>query len=333
MPRLWSLLAMGVLLVASPSHGATDVIVPSAPSERGSEEDYQRSLHSLKDANKAMKRKRWKRMLTHAESAWRIYKSPVYALMRGIAHGRLGNHKEAMLWLITTKAMNPPSELKSKLGEALTKSGQAAQIGLVKLSVAPKQGSISVEGVKVPGDFVGLSYGPHVFTATADGYKSLDRKVTVGANPIQVGFELTELPKVEKKPIKVEQPPPVPAEEPSIAVPLALIIGGVVAAGAGVGLHVWGLGAASDINDQNGTWNAQGLTPEEAEMRVDDLHATAATGSTVAYVMYGLGVGLITAGAVIWAMQGSDDGEGQADVVLTPAVAPSGGGVVLGGRF
>jgi hypothetical protein len=187
---------------------------------------------------------------------------------------------------------------------------------------------------------IGASAGEHRIAVKADGYKRAERSVKVEpARPAVVQVNLERLPakKVDVEPPpkkKVEPPAPVEKSEPSIAVPLALIIGGVVVAGAGGGLHAWGLGAESELKALNGTWAAAELTVTEAQARIDSLYSDASTGTTAAFVMYGLGVGLITAGAVLWGLQGSDsDGEGLVDVVLSPVMVPHGGGMTLKGRF
>lgn len=312
---------------------ASTVVAPPIPVDRGTDGDFQRSKDDGVSAQKHMQRRRWKKMLRHSKAAWETYKSPTYALLQGIALAKLKQPDEAFRWFVVTKAMKPSTAINAEADRQLAELSPQLKLGVWEFK-APLAAIVTIDGIRVSGGVVGLSYGKHAVVIAEEGFETREATVEMeGPTAPKARFSLNKVQaKVEPPPVKAG--PTAPVEEPesaSIALPLGLIIGGVVLAGAGAGLHVWGMGADSEADAINGQWNQQ--TFDDSREQFDSLRSDGQTGTFAAYGLYALGGGLIVAGAVVWALQDTTENEGTADVVLAPAIGNGGVSAVFSGRF
>lgn len=321
-----------ILLTMWPAVGAATVIAPPVPSDRGSDGDFQRSKGDGLNAQKHMARRRWKKMLRHSEAAWQTYKSPTYALLQGIALTKLKRNSEAFQWFLVAKAMKPSSAIMLEADRQLAELSRTLKVGVWEFK-APKEATVTIDGVQVAATVVGLSYGKHKVVIAKAGFET--RETTVELNGPKAPGTIFSLKKVEVKvkPAIVDKvPTPSGQAEPesaSIALPLGLIIGGVVLVGAGVGLHFWGDGSHDEADGLNGRWEG---TYEASEAQFSSLRSDGETRVAAGAALYAIGGGLVIAGALLWALQ-EPSSESSADVVLLPSVRPHGLSATLSGRF
>jgi hypothetical protein len=307
-----------------------EVMVVEVRKNSGTDADFARAKASSADANTAFGEGDIRGALSHAEAAYRAYSNASTAMQMATIYSKTNKDRSAFKWYLLARNHNPTEAVISSIEDALKAHGGKAKLGVVRVETTPKDAKVDIDGgagVTVGGAYFGVSFGEHEIVVSAPKHSAANLAVKVSKGSIQTL-------KAQLKPVVAEVKKPKEVESASIALPLGLIIGGVVAAGAGAGLHLWGLGADSELADQNGKWTAQGLSNEESLARFDGFAGDASTGSTVAFVLYGVGAAAIVTGAVIWALQGSDSGgDGKVDVVVAPAFIPAGGGLTLGGTF
>ena len=342
--------SLGWLLVLCGTAQAEVIVTETRPNS-GAESDFQRARASWADAKKAMKARRYKSALTHAEAAYRAYPNASTALSVMNVHARTKNHRKVFEWALRARNHDPTESYLATAEAALRKHGKKAKLGVLQVTSTPSKATVTLQGTTfAAGAFVGVSVGPAKLVVTAEKHEPATRTLEVAAGGIQsVAVALKAIP--------VEPPkttPTTPTEKPdtttstvpkaapkttskdataaSVA-PLALLISGVVVAGVGGGLHGWGAAQDADASALNGNWPA-GTSYEASRETYKDLRADGEAGAYAAFALYGVGAVLITTGAILWALDaGDDEAHGSADVVVAPALVTGGGAVTLGGRF
>lgn len=315
-----------VLLVAwtaAPS-ARGEVIVLEVPKNTGLEKDFQRAKASSVDAIKAFESGNVTGALAHAESAYRVYPNTSTAMVmaRIYAHGK--NDRKAFEWFLRARNHGPSEAFLVKVNAGLFEHGRTLKLGTFKASVEPTGAALKLSGDSIPNNvFVGVSLGEYALEVSMGGYEPSSQRIKIAStDPVAVSVILSPL---AKSSVEVSSGLP--------AAPLALIIGGVVAAGAGVGLHVWGLGRDGGLDTDNGRWASQGLGVDAARESFSAATDDATLGTTIAFVLYGVGGAAILTGAILWALDEPTPSNGTADVVVAPAYMRGGGGLVLSGGF
>lgn len=197
----------------------------------------------------------------------------------------------------------------------------------VTIAVTPADAanlSVTVDGVKYPGNAIELKAGEHTVIVTADGFQPKTEVVNVKGNETKdVQIALVPVAKPPPPPAPTEPPKPVEPKEPPEErsnIPAYVTLG---IAGAGVVLGtvfgVMALGAKSDFDDDPTTENA------------DDAERAA----LIADMSFGVALTFGITGAVLLFSGGDDEPEetGTAKPVVLPYAGPTGGGVAATWKF
>jgi len=134
-------------------------------------------------------------------------------------------------------------------------------------------------------------------------------------------------PEPVRRPPPVETPPPEPGPDPAaeLALPIALIGGGVLVLGAGL---IVGLVA----QDTQSRYEQSPVTTEAEVDAALALNEQAATEALVSNILVPVGGAIAVAGAVVWIIQAVTGGE-EEPAAFVPYVGPTQAGLTVHGRF
>jgi hypothetical protein len=157
-------------------------------------------------------------------------------------------------------------------------------VGTLEVQLAPKEATLSVDGLPVSGDSLQLDTGEHVLRASAPGYVEAEQKVRVlPADVTKVAFALEPVASASY---------PVPTSTDSTQLTAAWIVGGIGIAGVIAGT-VFGVRSILKHNEsdrycgQDGCMDLRGVRAMEDARSAGDI-------STVGFIAGGLALGVGT---------------------------------------
>lgn len=237
-PLLWSW-SMAVALTAQVA-GAQQPATPAVAEETDALTDKARQLYE--EGRQAAAAGKWADARASFLAAWAIKPHYQIASNLGVACVKLGRNREAAEYLTRYLREAPATKVKERQSAEASLKEALAKIASVTVRVAPAGAEVTVDGApvgKAPlADPVFLDPGKHEIGAKLDGHAPAMRPIaTVAGSTETVALQLERTPSAEFGG-SVGTPIPPGPETPRDKMRTAVLVGGGIAAGAGVAAGV-----------------------------------------------------------------------------------------------
>ncbi|MGK3991157.1 PEGA domain-containing protein [Sorangium sp. So ce136] len=341
-PLLWCW-SVAVALI-SPAAGAQQAAAPAVAEETDALTDKARQLYE--EGRQAAGAGKWADAHASFLAAWAIKPHYQIASNLGVACLKLGRNREAAEYLTRYLREAPATKVKERQSAEASLREALAKVASVKVQVAPQGAVVTVDGTavgKAPlADPVFLDPGKHEIGARLDGYVSVKRPVVAAAGGIdKVVFQLERTPAsgvvVGPGPVGPMAPPP------RDNVRTAVLVGGGVVAGVGVGagvlFTVLANGRASDarklraelVVEDSGMRLCPTINPQKCTDLSDAVDARVDFSNSAFWSF--VGAGAVGAGTVIYGLVTMESAAPSRSVQVTPLWGPDTAGFSVSGMF
>ncbi|WP_438027959.1 PEGA domain-containing protein [Sorangium sp. So ce233] len=342
-PLLWGL-SVAVALTA-PAAGAQQATTPAVAEETDALTDKARQLYE--EGRQAAAAGKWADAHASFLAAWAIKPHYQIASNLGVTCLKLGRNREAAEYLTRYLREAPATKVKERQSAEASLKEALAKVASVTVQAAPAGAEVMVDGVAVGKaplvDPVFLEPGKHEIRARLEGHVPAARPITAVA-----GGRETMMLQLERAPSaqvggRVDTSIPPLSETPRDDVRTAVLVGGGIAAGAGVAagviLTVMANSRASEAEDKRNRLFAQGYNdsscrgmsmPGCTDLR-DTVYAKVDL-SNAAFWSFVAG-GAIGAGTLVYGLVTSKPVEPAPGVRVAPLLGPHVTGLSLSGQL
>ncbi|WP_438042513.1 PEGA domain-containing protein [Sorangium sp. So ce128] len=341
-PLLWSL-SVAVALMTQAA-GAQQPATAAAAGETDALTDKARQLYE--EGRQAAAAGKWADAHASFLAAWAIKPHYQIASNLGVACLKLGKHRDAAEYLTRYLREAPATKVNERQNAEASLKEALAKVASVTVAVTPQAAVVTLDGTavgKAPlADLVFLDPGKHEIGARLDGYVSVTRPIVAVAGGIdKVVLQLERAPATGVEgPRSTGPTAPIP---PRDNVRTAVLVGGGVVAGVGVGagvlFTVLATGRASDarrlraeiIREDQEQNKCPAANPQKCADLSDavDARVTLSNSALWSFVAGGaVGVGTLVYGLVT--MESAASGR---SVQVTPLWGPQTAGISASGSF
>jgi hypothetical protein len=334
-------LVCATLLVGSALSGSARADVPA---------DSERANLLFKKGKLAFNAGKYKDALRIYGEAWNLKKSPDIAANLAQAESELGQHRDAAEHFAFALGHILPSstdEQKFALADGL--DGEKKEIGSLRVTLEPADSTFAIDDVPVSVPTNGDVYvepGERQITVTHEGYEPHQETLSVNRGSAQVLWIKLVQPGASAPPVVAPEPtapaaapPPAVDESSDRSIVPALVGGGLVVAGAAVGV-VFLLSGNSSQNDADALFakhpepNACGAgTPYFADCNaLHSKNSDVDSARTVEVIGFSL-AGVAAVGTALYLLWPHTDAPVASRWAPAFAIAPGAGSLGLSGRF
>ncbi|KYF73864.1 hypothetical protein BE15_09655 [Sorangium cellulosum] len=342
-PLLWGL-SVAVALTA-PTAGAQQAAAPAVSEETDALTDKARQLYE--EGRQAAAAGKWADAHASFLAAWAIKPHYQIASNLGVTCLKLGRNREAAEYLTRYLREAPATKVKERQSAEASLNEALAKVASVTVQAAPQGAEVIVDGVAVGKaplmDPVFLDPGKHEIGARLDGHEPETRSIvaTAGGKETAV-LQLERTPSAQIGGRVDTSLSPVPGA-PRDDVRTAVLVGGGIAAGAGVAAGVvftlLANGRAGDAETSRQELIAEGdgyaLCPDLNPVKCAELKDTvlAKVDLTNAAFWSFVAGGAIGAGTLVYGLVTMKSSESRPTVQVVPLLGTGASGLLVSGKF
>lgn len=343
-PLLWG---WGVAMaLMAPVAGAQEAATPATAEEADALTDKARQLYE--EGRAAAAAGKWADAHASFLAAWAIKNHYQIASNLGVTCLKLGKPRDAAAYLTLYLREAPASKVRERQAAEASLKEALAKVASVTVQVAPAGAEVTVDGVVVGRaplpDPVFLDPGPHELGARLDGHVPVKRQLEAKAGAAEtVALQLERRPAPDAVVGAEGAMTPGPGVPPRDNVRTAVLVGGGIAAGAGVAagvvLTVLSSGRASDAREiRSGLladWGGEHRCPYGDQLRCAELKEAVYDKYNLrsAAIWSFVAGGAIGVGTLIYGLVTMKPEEPAPRAQVAPFLGPGAAGMSLSGRF